>query len=245
MLAIAGREFRQFFISPLGWVILAVVQIILAWLFLSSIDQYMTWQAKLATLKNSPGITDWVVEPLYNNLIMIIILIMPLITMRLISDERRMKTMSLLFSSPLSSIQIVLGKYLGVLGFFLVLVVVATLMPISLLLGGTLDMGKLIGCVITALLMVSSLSAIGLFFSSLTAYPAISAISTFGFILLLWVVSLAARYEPESMFHWFSLTHHYRWLLQGIMDTRSIAYFMIITVMFLGFTILKLYTERN
>ena len=112
---IASREFRAMFLSPLAWVILAVIQLILAWSFFTSIEIFFSIQDELTTMKNAPGVTDLVVSPLFEAAGVILLLASPLLTMRLISEERRSRTMGLLLSAPLSLTQLVLGKYLGFL----------------------------------------------------------------------------------------------------------------------------------
>ena len=117
--AIALRELRSMFLSPLAWTVLAVTQLILAWSFFTQIDFFFTIQSELATAPNAPGVTDLVVMPTYEVASLILLMVTPLLTMRLISEERRNGSIALLLSSPVSMTQIVLGKYLGILLFML------------------------------------------------------------------------------------------------------------------------------
>jgi len=133
VLTIASRELRSLFLSPLAWSILGVVQLLLAYLFLSQIDLFMTWAPQLADRANAPGVTDIVITPMLGNTGVILLLIVPLITMRTLSEESRSRTLNLLMSSPVSMTEIVLGKYLGLLGIVGVLVAlagVANLFPV-------------------------------------------------------------------------------------------------------------------
>lgn len=117
VLAIAGRELRSLFLSPLAWVLLAVIQIILGYMFTTQVDFFLQLQPRLAVTADAPGVTEIVVGPFFGNAALVLLLIVPLLTMRLISDELRNRTLSLLFSAPVSMTEIVLGKYLGTLGF--------------------------------------------------------------------------------------------------------------------------------
>ena len=94
--SIASRELKTLFLSPLAWSILAVLQFILAYLFLTQIETFTTFQARLANIDNAPGLTDIIVLPLFSNASIILLLVTPLLTMRLVSEERRNKTLSLL-----------------------------------------------------------------------------------------------------------------------------------------------------
>jgi len=141
---IAARELRSLFLSPLAWAILAVIQFIMGYMFLVQIEFFVQIQPRLAALESAPGITDVVVAPLFGNAAIVLLLIVPMLTMRLISDERRQQTLSLLFSAPISMTEIVLGKYLGMLAFLATTLALLALMPLSLLLGTSLDTGMLL-----------------------------------------------------------------------------------------------------
>lgn len=108
---IAFREFRSLFLSPLAWVILGGLQIILAWKFLGFIEYFYQIQPELINIKNAPGVTDLVVAPLFDFSKVLLLMITPLITMRLLSEEKQNGTLHLLLSSPVSMSQIIFGKY--------------------------------------------------------------------------------------------------------------------------------------
>jgi ABC-2 type transport system permease protein len=135
---IARREFGAMFLAPLAWVILAVIQIILGYLFLTNLDNFFLLQPQLLQLQNTPGVTDIVIAPLMQVAAIILLMVMPLLTMRSIAEEKRNRSLTLLISSPLSMTEIVLGKFLGLMLFVLVLVSMLMLMPLSLYLGTTL-----------------------------------------------------------------------------------------------------------
>ena len=147
-LVIAGREFRNLFLSPLAWTMLAVLQFILSFMFLAQLDYYLMLQPRLEGLDDAPGVTDAIVAPLFGNAGVILMLVTPLLTLRLVSEERRNRTLSLLFTAPISMTEIIVGKYLGVLAFLFVVIGMLTLMPLSLYLGGSLDTGKLLANVL-------------------------------------------------------------------------------------------------
>ena len=139
ILVIARRELRSLFLSPLAWVILAVVQLVLAWVMFLQLDQFFLLQDQLATLPNAPGVTDLVVAPTIEFASIVLLMVTPLITMRLLSEERRSGTLDLLLSSPVSVSAIVLGKFLGAFLFMVIL----TLMVSMMMLHGTDDASHL------------------------------------------------------------------------------------------------------
>ncbi len=244
---IAARELRSLFLSPLAWSILATVQLILGYLFLSQLDAYVALQSRLLAIEGAPGITELVVAPVYANAAIVLLLVVPMLTMRLISEERRGQTLSLLFSAPLSMTEIVLGKFIGIMGFLLLMVLMITLMPLSLLLGGELDFGMVVSGVLGLTLMLASFAAIGVFMSSLTAQPTIAAVSTFGVLLMLWIVDWAGNSnssQSSELFSYLSLLHHFEALLRGVFNSSDVMYYLLLVVLFLVMSIRRLHADR-
>lgn len=241
ILAIAGRELRSLFLSPLAWTLLAVVQFVLAWMFSAQVDFFLQIQARLAGMPGAPGVTEVVVAPLFGNAAFVLLLIVPLVTMRLVSDELRNRTLSLLFSAPVSMTGIVLGKYLGVLGFLVVMLALIALMPLSLLLVGALDPGLFAAGLLGLFLLLAAFAAVGLFMSTLTAQPAIAAVAGFGALLLLWIIDWGAGAGGEdNLLAHLSMLRHYEPLLRGAVSSADIGYYLLVIAVFLALGIRRL-----
>lgn len=245
-LTIAGRELRTLFLSPLAWSILGVIQILLGYMFLAQLDYYLNLQPRIAGMEDVPGVTDLIVVPLFGNAGVILMLVTPLLTMRLISEERRNKTLSLLFTAPVSMAEIILGKYLGVFGFMLVMVGMIAVMPLYLLAGGSLDMGKFLACVVALTLLLAGFAAVGLFISALSTHPTVAAISTFGALLLLWILDWTGSMEGNASgaLEYMSMLHHYEALLKGLVSTMDLIYFVLFIVTFLVLSVHSLDNDR-
>lgn len=241
--AIAGRELRSLFLSPLAWTLLAVVQLILAYMFTTQVDLFLQIQPRLPGMPNAPGLTEIVVAPLLGNAAIVLLLIVPLLTMRLLSDEVRNQTLSLLFSAPVSMTEIVLGKYLGILGFIAVLIALIALMPLSLLSGGTLDAGLLLAGLLGLFLLLSAFAAVGLFMSTLTGQPTVAAIATFGALLLLWIIDWSGD-GSSGVLAWLSMVRHYEPLLRGAFSSTDLAYYLLVIVAFLVLSMRRLDSYR-
>ncbi len=247
IMTIAGRELRSMFLSPLAWAVLAVIGLIMAFLFLQQLDVFIAYQPQIAMMESPLGVTEIVAVPLFSTAAVVLLLVVPLLTMRLISEERRQKTLPLLLSAPISMTEIVLGKYLGIVGFLLLMLLLVTLMPLSLLAGGTLDFGLLSAAVIGLLLMLAAFAAAGLFLSSVTSHPTVAAIATFGLLLLLWIIDMAGGADGGStttLLGWLSIQRHYQSLLQGLFDSGDLAYYLIFITLFLVLTIRQLDSDR-
>ncbi len=243
---IAWRELRSLFLSPLAWTLLGAVQLILAYLFLRQLDTFQRLEPRLRAMEGAPGVTDLVVTPLFSNAAVVLLLIVPLVTMRLISEERRSGTIHLLLSAPVSMTRIVLGKYLGILGFLAILLGLILLMPLSLYLGTTPDSGKLAAGALGLALVLASFAAAGLFMSSLTSQPVVAAIGTFGLLLLLWILNWTGNLGTTAgeALKSLSLMTHYQDMGRGLVNTADIAYYLLFIVAFLVLAIRRLDADR-
>jgi|CXWL01.1.fsa_nt_gi ABC-2 type transport system permease protein len=243
IVTIIRKELSMLFISPLAWILLALIQLVLTWVFLVRLDAFLEIQSQLMQIANPPGITEIIISPVFAMAAIILLMVTPLLSMRLLAEERRNHTLTLLISAPVSMTDIVLGKFLGLMIFFLAVITLIVALSISLRLGGALDFGLLLSNTLGLFLVTACFSALGLYISSLTAQPVIAAIGTLGVLLGLWMINLAAS-ETDGWLQYFSLLKHFEQFNQGLIDTLSIAYFILFIVTFLVLTIRRLDGER-
>ncbi len=242
---IAARELRSLFLSPLAWTLLAVMQGLLAWIFMILIGDFQNLQGRLVGLEHAPGVTDLVIAPLFRVTAWGLLLVTPLLAMRLFSEERRTGTLDLLLSAPIGVSTIVFGKYLGILAFFLMIVGLVTLMPLVLMIGAALDIGKLAAGVLGLSLLAASFAAAGLYLSALTTQPMMAAAATFGVLLAFWIVDAVGSGQVASpLFNYLSLPRHNDALLLGLFKSEDVAYYLIFSTAFLGLTIRRLDNAR-
>lgn len=244
ILTIANKELKTLFGSPLAWSVLAVMQFILAWIFLARLDAFVGVQSQLVRLANPPGVTEVVVVPLFGSAAILLLMAAPLLTMRLISEERRNQTMTFLISAPVSMTQIILGKFFGLMLFLAAVIGLLALMTLSLYAGGALDTGLLLSNMTGLLLLAASYAALGLYVSCLTDHPAIAAIGALGALLALWSINLAAAGDPDSVLHALSLLKHYENFSKGLVDTFDAAYYVLFISAFLALAIRRLDRDR-
>jgi ABC-2 type transport system permease protein len=171
VLTLTRKELKHYFNSPMAYVIMAVFVLITGWFFAS--DLFLN---NLVSLRSFFAIVP-----------LILLFIVPAFTMRLLSDEKRQGTLELLVTSPLSDIEIILGKFLGGLIFLTTMLGLTLVYPVVLSQLGDLDWGPVIGGYLGLLLMGAALIAIGLFSSSLSANQIIAFILAFfvGFVFYL------------------------------------------------------------
>ena len=234
---IALRELRTLFLAPLAWVILGVMMTIFAIFFLSDMLSFLQQP-------RPEGLTRFVVTPLFGLAAWLLAFIIPLLTMRLVSEERRNQTLTLLFSAPISMTEIVLGKFLGIVLYLLILIGLMVLLPLSLLLGGNIDFGILASSVIGLVLLLSAITAIGLFMSTLTQSPALAAIMAFGAVFLLLILEAIINWLASPIAAYLSIFRHYLPFINGVVDTADVFYYLSLITAFLIFSVRRLEAER-
>ena len=228
MLAIFLKELRSLFLSPLAWSLMVALQLVLAWLFLVQLEQYLQIQPKFAGLENAPGVTALVIAPLLDSAAMVIMLLVPLLTMGMFSRESGSGALDLLFSSPVSMTAIVVGKYFAVLTLLAIVITLIALMPLSLLLGARPDMGSLAAALFALVLASAAYAALGLWISSMTKQPAVAAVLSYALLLLLWIINLNGSGEIGSPLQQLSLSSHFQRMLSGLVTSADIAYFLLL-----------------
>jgi ABC-2 type transport system permease protein len=240
---IAAKELRSMFTSPLAWVLLAIVQLILSLIFLARVEFFLLNQAEIARVPNYPGLTEIAIVPMFGFASIVLLMSVPLLTMRLISEERRNQTMALLMAAPISMSEIILGKFLALIAFLMLINLMMVLMALSLLAGGTIDIGLLTANFVGLILLGASFAAIGLFISCLTTHPVVAAILTLGVFLALWIMNIFAV-DPESVLNLVSLLKHFEGFLNGSIAVTDLVYFGLLITTFLILSIRRLDADR-
>ncbi|MGI9303972.1 MAG: ABC transporter permease subunit [Gammaproteobacteria bacterium] len=244
---IARNELRRMFYSPLAWAVLAIVLFILGLMFLIFVENFVNEiQTRFAGQKSAPGVTDSVVAPLFLWAGVIMLAVSPLLTMRAFSEERQRETLTLLTSAPVSITEIVLGKYLGLLLFIVVMLGLIMLMPLGLITGTSLDWGKIAAGLLGLFLLLASFAAAGLYLSSLTATPLIAAAGSFGLLLFLVVLYISGNSQGEASELFIYLSHfgHFLSFLEGLFDSSDLVYYLLFIAGFIVLTIRHLDNRR-
>lgn len=244
--SIARAELRRIFLSPLAWAVLAVLQFILGFVFINLLVEY----AASAGMGGNDqfGVSDYIGGSLYGFATILLLMVIPLMTMRLFAEERKSGAITLLFSAPVSLTEIVLGKFFGLLGFIAAILVLMALMPLALNWSTDLDWGRIAAGLLGLFLLMAAFGAAGLFVSSLTREPTIAAVGSFGLLLVIWLVNILAYNDSipfKELFAYLSLIDHYESLRRGIFDTADAIYYVLFSALFLWLTVLRLDMERN
>lgn len=243
---IARHESGQLIGSAVTWVIAALLAGLFGFLFLQQLEIYLANQAQLALQDHAPGLSGWLAARFMAPLAMVFTLIAPLLAMRSFSDEFRQNTWPLWQSSPVSTVAIVLGKYLGVMCVLTGLVLLASLMVLAMALFVSIDLAILASATVGLLLCAGACAATGLFFSSLTQQAMIAVIASFALLLLLWLVGSASLGSVSlDSLQSLSISAHITGFFQGYPRTNDVVWFLLFISLFLSLTVVRLDALRH
>ena len=212
--------------------------------YLNGVNDYFAVMSGAMRPAERTGVTQFVGQTVYGFASFIVLFAVPLLSMRLISEERRNQTLPFLFSAPISLTEIVIGKFLGLVLFLSILIVYIGLMLSTLNIWADIDFGYILANSLGMLLMVASFSALGLYFSSMTQQPVVAAILTFIALFALMFLDRFFAGDPSNTLASLSLTRHFQSFASGLIDTADIIYFVLFIATFLTLTVRRLDADR-
>jgi ABC-2 type transport system permease protein len=243
ILTIAHKEFRSLFAVPSTWIILGALQFIFAWFFLARLDAFLQVQSQLSQLLNAPGVTQSVAAPVMGTVAFILMMLVPIFAMKLVAEEKRNLTLVMLLAAPVSSAEIILGKFLGLLLFLSLIIAACLLMLLSLALGTPLDYGLLLTNALGLLLLTAAYTALGLYFSTLSSQPLVAATSTLAALFGLWLIDVAGS-SVNAALKALVPTIHFQSFNAGMLLGKDFTYFLLFSAIFLLLAIRRLHNAR-
>jgi ABC-2 type transport system permease protein len=249
ILAIAHKELRAYFASPIAYVVIGFFALVFGFMFASVLNWFLTqgMQMSMGMGPQNLNVNQQMIRPLLLNMTVVFLLLLPLITMRTYSEEKRSGTIELLLTSPVTDFQIIMGKFLGALGLYAVMLAVTLIHFGLLFLYGNPEWKPLLTAYLGMLLFGACFISIGLFISSLTKNQIIAGAVTFAVFLLLWVVDWigpALGPSAEDVFKYLSMTGHLDDFIKGVIDTKHVVYYLSIIIFGLFLTARSVDTER-
>jgi ABC-2 type transport system permease protein len=244
------KELYRLFASPIFYVVAFIFLALVGYFFYASVAYYSLVSFRAANdpfLAQQLNLSDMVLEPFFGSISIVLLLMVPLITMRLFAEEKKTGTAELLFTYPISDRGAVLGKF-GAAISVLVLLLVGTL-PAMILLGVLTNppWPSIIGGYLGLLLLSSAFVSLGLLASSLTENQIIAAAIAFGALLLLWIIGWAESLAGPtlgSFLKYISLLTHFDSFAKGILDSRDVLFYLLFIILFL-FSTLRILESRQ
>jgi ABC-2 type transport system permease protein len=241
---VARKELKSLFSSPMGWIILALLMLAFGSFYLQGVNNYFEVMSGSIRPAERVGVTIFVGQTVYGIASFLMLFAVPLLSMRLISEERRSQTLPFLFSAPISLTEIVVGKFLGLIIFLSILVGYILLMLSTLNIWSDIDFGYLLSNSLGLILLAASFSALGIYFSSLTSQPIIAAILSFIALFALMGLDKFFGSQPNHWFGYISLMKHFQSFSRGVIDSKDIIYFILFITTFLVLTVRRLDADR-
>ncbi len=229
---IAKRDLGSFFNSPIFYVVTTVFLIIYSFMFFNILNffSFQSFQARqLQAMGMNLNLNEMVVEPSLQNMSVILLMIIPIITMRSFADEKKMKTFRLLLSSPVHLREIILGKFLACMIVVAVMILLSSYSVGFLFLLGEPELGPVVTGYLGVLLMAGCFVSVGIFASSLTDNQIVAAVLTFGFSLFMWVIGWGAQAAGSTtgqVLQYLSIVDHLDRFLKGLVDTSDLVYYL-------------------
>ncbi len=231
ILVVTAKELKSYFISPSAYGILLVFSLISGFFFFSNLSVF--YLAKMqplpwAELEAEQSLNRMVIQPFIHNL-SLLYLLLPVLTMKLLAEEKKMKTTELIFTCPISLSQIIIGKFLACLLLLSLMLILTLPHPIFLILYGNPDIGPIISGYLGLFLAGAAFISLGIFASSLTENQIIAAILGFFLVLFFWMiggVSYMVGYQLSQIVAYLSLQEHFHIFTKGLIELKSIVYFL-------------------
>ncbi len=230
--SIMKKELGTYFTSPIAYVVILAFQFLFGFFFYNLVWWFNAQAMQMAQnpyYYQQANINQMVYSPLFHNMSVILILVVPLLTMRVLAEEKKMGTEELLFTSPLSVSQIILGKYLAALAVLAVMLGLTAVLSVFAFAYGNPELAPWLVGYLGLFLMGATFIAIGLFFSSMTDNQIVAAVLTFSALLLLLVLSWVTASGSggwRSVLGYLSFSQHFEDMTRGILDTKDIVYYL-------------------
>jgi len=252
ILAITDRELKAYFASPIAWVAVGLFALLVGGFYFAILDYFirasMQMEQMAAMGQSQPlNINLALIGPLLQNVSVIVLFLLPMITMRTYSEEKRSGTIELLLTSPLTDFQIIMGKFLGAVVLYAIMLLVTVVHMAILFVYGQPEWKSIVSGYLGLLLMGAAFISVGLFISSTTKNQIVAGMLTFAVLLMLWIVNWFSDSAPPavaSVLRYLSITAHFDDFAKGIIDTTHLAYYLSFIALGLFLTIKSVDTER-
>ncbi|MEK6706903.1 MAG: ABC transporter permease [Bdellovibrionota bacterium] len=231
IIIIAKRDFNAYFTSPIAYIVIAGFMAIMGWMFFFNLSHFnlQNMQYQQFNMGKGVSVTDGIIRPLYGNMNVIFLFLVPFITMRLFAEERKQHTLELLMTSPITLTQIILGKFMSSLFLVVTMLVFTVVYPVILFWTGNPEFGPIAASYLGTLLLCGCYLSTGLFFSSMTENQIVAGALTFATGLFFWLVSWATQSAGpvwSDLLTHLSLINHYNNFSQGLMNTTDVFYYL-------------------
>jgi ABC-2 type transport system permease protein len=249
-MAVLRKELAVYFATPIFYITGFFFLLLGGYFFYSNTLYYnlVSFQAaQNPMLAGQLNPLQMIFRPLFATLAVVLLLLVPLLTMRLLAEEKKAGTAELLFTYPLTDWAIILGKFLAALLIYAIFLAVTLAYPLAFSALARLDWASLASCYLGLMLLGGACLALGLFASSLTENQIIAAVTAFALLLLFWIIGWQQEIGSPGwggVFAALSMMDHYDAFIRGVIDTRDLVYYFSFIYFFLFLTKRQLESRR-
>jgi ABC-2 type transport system permease protein len=250
ILAIAQKELKSYFASPIAYVVIGFFAALYGYFYVVMLSYFQRVSLQMGAMgmggPQAANVNEMMIRPLMQNVLILVLFIMPMVTMRTYAEEKRAGTIELLLTSPLTDWQIVLGKFLGAMGLYAVTLAVTFLHMAILFVYGNPEWKPIATAYLGLFLFGGCFISIGMFISSLTRNQIVAGMATFGVFLFLWVINWIGSFYPsiEKLTNYLSVVQHAEDFWKGVIDTTHLIYYVSFMAFGLFLTAKSVDTER-
>jgi ABC-2 type transport system permease protein len=234
---ICRRELYAYFVSPIAWVLLAIFAVLSGYFtsYMGVLFAQASLESQMSGQSVPMNINEQVIAPLFSNIAVIGLFLIPLISMRLFAEEKRQGTIELLVTSPIHDFEIIMGKWLSAVIMYGALLGVLVIDCSFLFMYGNPDWKPALTGFIGALLEGACLLALGTFISTLTKNQIVAGAIGFAAALILWVLNWSTSFgnsDTVQVLNYLSIVSHLDSFTRGVVDSKDIIYYL--SIIFLG-----------
>jgi ABC-2 type transport system permease protein len=248
ILAIAHKELKSYFSTPIAYIVIGFFALLFGYFFYAMLVIFNQQSAQFGGLEGGAvDINQQLIRPLFLNASVILLFVLPMITMRTYSEEKRSGTIELLLTSPLTDFQIIMGKFVGAMALYAAMLAVTFIHMAVLFVFGKPEWLPIVTGYLGMLLMGGCFISVGLLISSTTKNQIVAGMVTFAVFLLLWVINWIGSFTgptTQSVLNYLSITDHLDDFTKGIVDTKHLVYYLSFITFGLFLTMRSVDTER-
>jgi len=231
VLAIAHKEIKSYFASPIAYIVIGLFALMYGYFYAVMLYYFVRQSMQMGQLGQGPAamnVNQHMLRPLLQNVTILALFLLPMITMRTYAEEKRSGTIELLLTSPITDFQIIMGKFLGALALYAIMLAVSLVHIAILFKFGTPEWKPIATAYLGLLLMGGCFISLGLFISSLTKNQVVAATITFAVFLMLWVITWIGSFAGptvESLTSYLSIIEQFDDFAKGVVDTSHLIYY--------------------
>ncbi|PYR03467.1 MAG: ABC transporter [Acidobacteria bacterium] len=231
VIAIAQKELKSYFASPIAYIVIGLWALLYGYFFVAILGFFVRQSMQMMQMQGpqAMNVNQQLIRPLLQNVTILVLFLMPMVTMRTYAEEKRSGTIELLLTSPVTDFQIIMGKFLGAVALYVIMLAVTLVHLALLFIYGNPEWKPIFTAYIGLLLLGSCFISLGLLISSLTKNQIVAGMVTFAVFLMLWIITWIGSFSGptvDKLTQYLSIIDHFDDFGKGVLDTTHVIYYL-------------------